>query len=211
MINLDFLNDQKEVTYNIENFKGWHKKKNFTGDIWDTRTRKSKYEWKIECFKAIIQQLQPRVIFETGFNVGRSSATMLNYCDSDCRVYSMDKNKKCRPFGDALSEIFPNFELIIGNTDKKLAPILKEKQLKIDLAFIDGSHDPAVAKRDIICVQQHMNDNGCILIDDRRIKKVRRAVARCNWDAYENIEVPKYEGGAYLYQKCQETKFKEIK
>ena len=66
MVNLDFLNSQKEVTYHVEDFKGWHEEEQFTGDIWNG----GKYKWKIEGLKVIIQQLQPKVIFETGFNVG---------------------------------------------------------------------------------------------------------------------------------------------
>lgn len=199
MINLDFLNSQKEVTYNVEDFKGWNKEeKQFTGDIWNN----GKYKWKIEGLKAIIQQLQPNVIFETGFNVGRSATTMLNYCDSNCKVYSIDRNEKCKKYGDKLSEVFSNFELIIEDTVEKLEEILEEKQLEIDLAFIDGSHHHIPALNDITCVQEYMNDGGCILVDDKRLPSVKTAVKESNWNGYKEVEVPKWDrGGVFLYQK----------
>jgi predicted O-methyltransferase YrrM len=198
MINLDFLNSQKEVTYHVEDFKGWHEEKQFTGDIWNGGI----YKWKIEGLKAIIQQLQPKVIFETGFNVGHSVTVMLNYCDSNCKVYSIDKNENCKKYGDKLSEVFPNFELIIGDTVEKLEEILEEKQLEIDLAFIDGSHHHTPALNDITRVQEYMNDGGCILVDDKRLVGVKDAVKESNWDGYKEVGVPKWEnGGTFLYQK----------
>jgi len=198
MINLDFLNSQKEVTYNVEDFKGWHKEKQFTGDIWNN----GRYKWKIEGFKAIIQQLQPKVIFETGFNVGRSATTMLNYCDSDCKVYSIDRNERCKKYGDKLTKVFPNFELIIGDTTKVLDEELSKRNLEIDLAFIDGSHHQEPAKSDVRCVQKYMNDGGCILVDDRRLTEVIDAINESNWNGYKEVEVPKWDnGGAFLYQK----------
>jgi len=198
MINLDFLNSQKEVTYNVEDFKGWHKENQFTGDIWNS----GRYKWKIEGLKAIIQQLQPKVIFETGFNVGHSVTAMLNYCDSNCKVYSIDRNEKCKPFGDKLTEVFPNFELIIGDTERILTGELSKRNLEIDLAFIDGSHHKEPAKNDIGCIQEYMRFYGCILVDDKRLSGVKFAVIESNWKDYEQIEVPKWDnGGAYLYQK----------
>ena len=184
MINLDFLNSQKEVTYNVEDFKGWHEENQFTGDIWNN----GRYKWKIEGFKAIIQQLQPKVIFETGFNVGRSATTMLNYCDSDCKVYSIDRNERCKKYGDKLTKVFPNFELIIGDTTKVLDEELSKRNLEIDLAFIDGSHHQEPAKSDVRCVQKYMNDGGCILVDDRRLTEVIDAINESNWNGYKEVE-----------------------
>ena len=183
MINLDFLNSQKEVTYNVEDFKGWHEENQFTGDIWNN----GRYKWKIEGFKAIIQQLQPKVIFETGFNVGRSATTMLNYCDSDCKVYSIDRNERCKKYGDKLTKVFPNFELIIGDTTKVLDEELSKRNLEIDLAFIDGSHHQEPAKSDVRCVQKYMNDGGCILVDDRRLTEVIDAINESNWNGIRNF------------------------
>ncbi|MAG27372.1 hypothetical protein CMI47_17715 [Candidatus Pacearchaeota archaeon] len=198
MINLDFLNSQKEVTYHVEDFKGWHEENQFTGDIWNG----GKYKWKIEGLKVIIQQLQPKVIFETGFNVGRSATVMLNYCDSNCKVYSIDRNKKCKPFGDKLTEVFPNFELIIGDTTKVLDDEVTKRNLEIDLAFIDGSHHHTPAMNDITCVQEYMTNGSCILVDDKRLIGVRDAVKESNWDGYKEVGIPKWDnGGAFLYQK----------
>ena len=198
MVNLDFLNSQKEVTYHVEDFKGWHKENQFTGDIWN----EGEYKWKIEGLKVIIQQLQPKVIFETGFNVGRSITVMLNYCDSNCKVYSIDKNEKCKKFGDKLTEVFPNFELIIGDTTKVLDDEVSKRNLEIDLAFIDGSHHRTPALNDIICVQTYMNDGGCILVDDKRLTGVKDAVKAADWKGYKEVGIPKWDnGGAFLYQK----------
>ena len=98
--------------------------------------------------------------------------------------------------------MFPNFELIIGDTVEKLYEILEEKQLEIDLAFIDGSHHHTPALNDITCVQEYMTNGSCILVDDKRLTAVRDAVKESNWDGYKEVGVPKWDrGGAFLYQK----------
>ena len=88
-------NKKSPELYNVNDFKVWDKLgKQFTGDIWND----GQYIWKIECYSHLIKDLQPSVVFETGFNIGRSACMFLNqtkkYVNKPVKFYSNDIHER---------------------------------------------------------------------------------------------------------------------
>ena len=147
----DLNNRQKPELYNVNDFKVWDKLgKQFTGDIWND----GKYIWKIECYSQLIKDLQPSVIFETGFNIGRSSCMFLNQSNKlvnkPVKFYSNDIHKRSLPNVELLQNEFDNFEFLLGDSKTLLPTYLKENNIKIDFALVDGDHSYEGARVDCL-------------------------------------------------------------
>ena len=209
---LKVLNEkQKPELYNINDFKVWNKLNNvltetnngkqFTGDIWNG----GDYIWKIECYSQLIKDLQPSVIFETGFNIGTSACMFLNqakkYIDKPVKFYSNDIEERSLANVKLLQEEFDNFEFLLGDSKTLLPLYLKENNLKIDFALVDGDHSYEGARVDCLSFQPHINEGGIIFVDDWWIKDVAQGALDARWDGWTIYQVPKYERGAVVFLK----------
>ncbi len=188
--------------YNVNDFEVWDKLgKQFTGDIWND----GQYIWKIECYSHLIKDLQPSVIFETGFNAGRSACMFLNqsrkYVNKPVKFYSNDIHERSLKNVNLLKEEFNNFEFILGDSKKVLSTYLKENDIKIDFALVDGDHTYQGALSDCRSFQPHINEGGMIFVDDWWISGVARGAMDASWDGWTIFECPKYERGATIFLK----------
>jgi len=188
--------------YNIKDFKVFDQlSQRFTGDIWN----EGQYIWKIECFSQLIKDQQPSTIFETGFNAGTSSCMFLNqtkkYISKSVKFYSNDSHKRSLPNVKLLKEEFSNFEFILGDSTEVLPSYLKEKNLQIDFAFVDGGHSYKECKADCINFQPYINDGGIIFVDDWWLGSVKNGALDAGWDGWTLFECPKYERGATIFLK----------
>lgn len=110
-----------------------------------------------------------KYIAETGFNVGMSSASMLNV-RSDIKVYSFDlaeydyviKQKKL------IDNLFPNQHiLIIGDSTKTIPQMIEIiKEPIFDFLLIDGGHIAPVPEQDLRNLLKLLKPNGYIYVDD---------------------------------------------
>ena len=108
-------------------------------------------------------------IAETGFNVGMSTASMLNV-RSNIKVYSFDlaehnyviKQKKL------IDDIFPNqHALIIGDSTKTIPQFMEViKEPIFDFVLIDGGHISPVPESDIRNLLKLLKPNGFMCVDD---------------------------------------------
>ncbi len=209
---LEALNKrQKPELYNINEFKVWNKLNNvlfeknkgsvWTGDIWND----GEYIWKIECYSQLIKDLQPSVIFETGFNIGRSACMFLNqakkYINKPIKFYSNDIEERSLTNVKLLQEEFDNFNFLLGDSKILLPTYLKENNIKIDFALVDGEHSYNGAKTDCINFKPYINEGGIIFVDDWWIEDVARGALEAGWGGWTIYQVPKYERGAVIFLK----------
>lgn len=188
--------------YDVNEFKIWNKLgKQFTGDIWND----GQYIWKIECYSQLIKDLQPSVIFETGFNIGRSACMFLNqakkYVNKHVEFYSNDIHERSLPNVKLLQEEFKNFNFLLGDSKKLLPEYLSKNNIKIDFALVDGDHSYEGARVDCLSFQPHINDGGIIFVDDWWIRAVADGALDARWDGWTIFQCPKYERGATVFLK----------
>lgn len=112
---------------------------------------------------------QIKVIAESGFNAGMSSAVMLN-TRPDITVYSFDDiAHEYTPIQkNVIDSAFPNrHTLIAGNTLNSLPRMLDLiKEPLFDFVFVDGGHTAPVPESDIRNFLQLLKPGHCMCVDD---------------------------------------------
>ena len=197
------ISKDKPDLYDVNEFKVWKNLgERFTGDIWND----GKYIWKMHCHSQIIKDVNPKTIFETGFNRGTSACMFLNQLrkfngGDTVKVYSNDINPRSLVNAEKLTTEFANFEFVLGDSMVKLKPFLEEKKPELDYVFIDGAHSYDGAKSDTLAFQPYVKKGGVIEVDDWWIDGVRNGTLDAGWDGWEAFEVPKYERQALVFIK----------
>jgi len=163
-----------------------------------------KYPKKMIFYINLISSMKPKVILEVGFNSGISCCLALNNIASDSFVYSLDlgEHDYCEPAMAILKKYFSNFHIIFGDSKKTLKDFLA-KNIFFDLCFIDGGHDTETCKNDIECCILRLKPNGIILIDDMKLRSVRRAVKCFKWDRFDKIPIIGVERPMIGYKKTE--------
>tara|TARA_Y100000592_G_C5461260_1_gene314105 strand:+ start:678 stop:2171 length:1494 start_codon:yes stop_codon:yes gene_type:complete len=198
-ISFDHFKTQPEVTYNVNEFKGFTTEidSKLDNDIWSG----GDYKWKIESIKHIINKLKPKVIVETGFATGRSSTVFLNFCEQfniKTKMYSFEHNKNSKKHADKLSTYFNNFNFILADTKSQdMINYLKDEIKKIDLYFCDGNKN--LYENDINAIYPYMNKGGYILMDDGWHNSVSQLAYKIAKEKKINLTLlPKYERKGFL-------------
>lgn len=139
----------------------------------------------------LIQDLNPKVILETGFNAGHSACCFLNGAPS-AKMYTFDI---CRwgtehPALEVLKQHF-DIQLIEGDSRKTLPNFIQENSdITVDFIFIDGGHSGNVPFIDIKESMSILNVGGIIFVDDGNAPDVVKAISQIDWSDYEKLEVP---------------------
>ena len=119
---------------------------------------------------------------EVGSFEGRGSIMIENFlCQhSDSRVYCVDPWEDLYVNGDnrfnSIDELFVGqYDRFLNNTkdSRKIVPLrgksddmIKELQVKLDFAYIDGDHSPEQVYRDGVNVLHKMKSGGIMVFDD---------------------------------------------
>lgn len=108
-------------------------------------------------------------IAETGFNTGVSSRAFLA-ARPDTTVVSFDigDHVSVRAAKKAIDRRFPRrHELVLGDSTVTLPAYARTHPgKKVDVVFIDGGHDYAVAKADLLNFQAMSHDRTIVIMDD---------------------------------------------
>jgi hypothetical protein len=158
-------------------------------------------------FERIIKETKPFLIIEVGSFLGQSAINMGNVIkllEMDTKILCIDtwlgsdehwRDDLCNlmhlfeNFKNGISSLYDQFiqNVMISNLDDRIIPIpntstvgykmMKWKNLKADLIYIDGSHDKDDVKKDIRMFWEILNHGGVMFGDDYNSwKDVREAV-----------------------------------
>ncbi len=118
---------------------------------------------------------RPRVVAETGFNVGHSACVILRametYGGGALVSFDLGRHPGTRIGGEVVKSRFNNFALILGDSKQTLAPTLaqildRNPTPGLDLAIVDGGHDVETARTDMAIMQALVRPGGYLWLDD---------------------------------------------
>jgi hypothetical protein len=111
--------------------------------------------------------LCPQTIVEFGFLAGHSALNFVLAARPDCRVFSYDISDVSEEIARRCLSQFKNFRFIKkSQTDFSPSDI---DQRKIDLCFLDASHDLALNLRTFDLVRPHLSETGIFAVHDTGI------------------------------------------
>jgi hypothetical protein len=113
---------------------------------------------------ALTRVLCPQTIVEFGFALGQSALSFLLAADSDCRVFSYDYSKSAAETATKCFGHFKNLRLIAkSQTDFSSEDI---ENRKIDLCFLDASHDLAHNLKTFELIQPSLSETAIVAVHD---------------------------------------------
>ena len=120
--------------------------------------------------RLIADHREIRLIAETGFNTGGSSRVFLS-ARPDTSVVSFDLGEHGSSVRKAKADVdraFPNrHELLLGDSTETVPAYAKaHPDKRFDLIFVDGGHDYAIAKADLLNFRAMSHANTIVVIDD---------------------------------------------
>lgn len=122
-----------------------------------------------------IRLTQPRIVAETGFNVGLSACVMMRametYGGGTLLSFDIGRHDVTHKAAAIVKARFENFNLILGDTKQTLASTLGQTigsnpSATLDFAFVDGGHDPDTARNDLLICETLLKPGGYLWFDD---------------------------------------------
>lgn len=124
----------------------------------------------------LVRLVRPRLVVETGFNVGHSAAVVLLAQQSvgiEPSVLSVDTcaYEETGEAAPILAHRFPGFTLVEGDSKAVLADAINgllraREDLRFELGLVDGAHDAATALSDLETMRSYLAMGGYLCLDD---------------------------------------------
>lgn len=116
---------------------------------------------------ALARKYKPKIIVETGVSMGFSSLMLLNAIRRNGfgQLYSIDIGMNESVGYMVPEEMRQKWNLIIGDTNQKLEPLLKELG-RIDMFIHDSEHSAEVMRFEFELARQHLKQGGLLCSDD---------------------------------------------
>lgn len=115
----------------------------------------------------LIVQLNAKLVYETGFNIGGTAgptADALRFTEGKFVGFEIDRGKQV--VVDKFLSMFPNAEMVWGDSQQTLEKRWKETQEQPDLFFVDGGHSEQVCTCDFNHALKIVRPGGIIMVDD---------------------------------------------
>lgn len=128
-----------------------------------------------EFLYAFVRLTQPRLVAETGFNVGHSACVILRametYGGGTLISFDIGKYDATHKAATMIQSKYANLHLIMGDTKQTLAPTLVQvlnanPDVALDLAIVDGGHDVETARTDLVVFESVLRPGGYLWLDD---------------------------------------------
>ena len=113
---------------------------------------------------ALTRILRPQTIVEFGFRAGNSALNFLAAADPDCHVFSYDIAVESEEIAQRCLGHMKNFRFIKKSQADFLPSDIESR--KIDLCFLDASHDLALNLKTFELIQPHMADRAVLSVHD---------------------------------------------
>ncbi len=118
---------------------------------------------------------RPRLVAETGFNVGHSACIIMRamekYGGGTLVSFDIGRHDQTRIAAEIVKKRFENFHLILGDSKQTVPGHLPQifnqhPQATLDFALVDGGHDMETAKTDLLVMDSMLKPGGYIWFDD---------------------------------------------
>lgn len=136
---------------------------------------------EIEFIKSLIIERKCRTCMETGVAYGISTITIceaLSCLDSGCRHYGIDPCQYSEFNGAALAALkecgLDRFFEHLDGPSHEMLPKLLDRNVKLDLAFIDGWHTFDYTLLDVFYADKMLRPGGILLIHDMDLPSKRK-------------------------------------
>lgn len=116
---------------------------------------------------SLTRVLRPQTIVEFGFRRGNSAFNFIQAADLGCCVFSYDIDRRAEAIAQQRFGHFAAFRFI-RKSQTEFSPSDIENR-KIDLAFIDASHDLALNLITLDLIRPHLSDMAIIAVHDTGI------------------------------------------
>jgi predicted O-methyltransferase YrrM len=113
---------------------------------------------------ALTRILRPRTIVEFGFKTGHSALNFLAAADPGCHVFSYDIAVESEEIARRCLGHVKNFRFIKKSQADFLPSDIESR--KIDLCFLDASHDLSLNVRTFELIRPHMTDMAILSVHD---------------------------------------------
>lgn len=122
-----------------------------------------------------IRLTRPKLVAETGFNVGHSACVILqameSYGGGALLSFDIGKHDATHRAVELVKAKYENLHFISGDTRQTLAPTLghvldANDQSTLDVAIVDGGHDVETARADMIVFESVLRPGGYLWLDD---------------------------------------------
>ena len=148
-------------------------------------------------------QLNAQLVYETGFNVGGSAAVMseaLQYTGGKLVSFEIDKSK--RPVADRFLELYPNSEIVWGDSRQTLEQRWQNTNECPDFFFVDGGHSEEICSYDFNHALKIVKPGGVIMVDDTSNAPVKNVIHSLVPDIGSMWFEGEHQGtGVVVYQK----------
>jgi len=124
---------------------------------------------------AFIRLTKPRVVAETGFNVGHSALVIMRAMETygGGTLLSFDLGRYAETAGAAekVKGYYENFNIIYGDSKQTLSTTLAQAlssnpAATLDLGVVDGGHDVETARHDLLVMESVVKPGGFLWLDD---------------------------------------------
>lgn len=143
---------------------------------------------------AVITNLQPTTIIEIGSWLGRSTRYIAGLLPENGKLYAVDTWLGSSSENQHMTDkrLTYLYQLFLSNVKhagltNKIVPVRMDSieasnalNVKADLIYIDGAHDTASVKADILAWLKHLSPDGVMCGDDWKWATVREAVIHCS-------------------------------
>lgn len=141
----------------------------------------------------ILEQRQPKIVIEIGSWLGSSTRFIADKLPEGGKLYAVDTwagapEEPAHMTDPRLPYLYQQFlsNVIHAELTNVIVPIRmnsveasKALNIKADLIYLDGAHDTASVKEDILSWYPHLAERGLLCGDDWRWPSVQTAVIQC--------------------------------
>lgn len=90
--------------------------------------------------RRVCELVKPKLMIEIGFNIGWSASMWLTLSETKLISIDISTRQNTEKAAESLKNLYPDrFEFILSDS-KSVLPILKKRNIKPDLVFVDGDH-----------------------------------------------------------------------
>ncbi|KPK97166.1 MAG: hypothetical protein AMJ95_10490 [Omnitrophica WOR_2 bacterium SM23_72] len=111
---------------------------------------------------SLVKVTRPKIIVEIGFSKGSSALNFLKAMPEECRLYSFEIDEGCRKYADSIND--PRFKFVLKGQEAFLPSDIDDQ--RIDLLFIDASHELRLNKSLFKRIRPCLNENALVVIHD---------------------------------------------
>jgi predicted O-methyltransferase YrrM len=136
----------------------------------------------IELIEYFVRLIKPKNFMELGVQFGETTKRIIPHIVGDYYAVDMERSENI----DYFEQNYPNFNFICKTTDDFFDGV--DKNLKLEMVFIDACHSHEATYRDFLNVKQHLVNDGIIFMHDMYPKDKESTNPGLSGNCYKTAE-----------------------